>query len=161
VGESKKTIEFLKELGEWYGWQLFIYKNPYQALAGWSGYAYYKRRKYYNRMRYLRRKGYLKKSSKGYSLTKKSLELCQTSKKKMRDRRYWYLVCFDIPEQWRRKRSVLRSFLKRNGFRQLQKSIWISECDYRRELASLAVEMRINFYLKVFRVPKEDIRKYF
>ncbi len=42
----------------------------------------------------------------------------------------WYLVIFDIPEQMRRKRDILREKLKSLGFGQLQASVWISALNY-------------------------------
>jgi DNA-binding transcriptional regulator PaaX len=51
----------------------------------------------------------------------------------------WRIVAFDIPEKQRHLRSEMRSVLKRTGFIQLQKSIWVFPHDCE-ELAVLLKE---------------------
>ncbi len=46
----------------------------------------------------------------------------------------WRIVIFDIPHENRLVREVLRGFLKRLGFYQMQKSVWILPYDCRDEV---------------------------
>jgi len=57
----------------------------------------------------------------------------------------WRIVIFDIPEDERAKRDVFRMRLKKLGFFELQKSVWISPINYGRE---------IEYLIKVFNVIK-------
>lgn len=43
--------------------------------------------------------------------------------------RKWRIVTFDIPEQQKKLRESLRRTLKNSGFKQLQRSVWISPFD--------------------------------
>lgn len=42
----------------------------------------------------------------------------------------WYLVVYDIPEKFKRRRNILRENLKRLGFGQLQASVWVSPFNF-------------------------------
>ena len=53
----------------------------------------------------------------------------------------WRIVIFDIAHGNRIKREALRGFLKRLGFYQLQKSVWVHPYDCRNE-----VDLLINFF---------------
>ncbi len=49
----------------------------------------------------------------------------------------WYIINFDIPEIYRRKRDAFREKLKKLGFGRLQNSIWISPVNYLANIESL------------------------
>ena len=49
----------------------------------------------------------------------------QYKKKRPWDKRI-YLVTYDVPEEWRRRRDELREFLKRFGCAPLQDSVWLT-----------------------------------
>lgn len=51
------------------------------------------------------------------------------------------LVIFDIPEEHRSKRNTLRLLLRELNFKQIQKSVWATEYDYRDYLKE---EIKIN-----------------
>ena len=53
----------------------------------------------------------------------------------------WRIVIFDIAHGYRLKREALRGFLKRLGFYQLQKSVWVHPYDCRNE-----INLLINFF---------------
>jgi DNA-binding transcriptional regulator PaaX len=62
----------------------------------------------------------------------------------------WYLLMYDVPEQDRRYRNVLREFLKQLRMGCLQKSVWVSPRDIRPEYDDLVKGIRVNFYAYLF-----------
>ncbi len=58
-------------------------------------------------------------------------------KKKIHWDKKWRIVMFDVPASERQKRDAFRSFLKRLGFAQLQKSAWVYPHDCTKELELL------------------------
>lgn len=66
----------------------------------------------------------------------------------------WEVVIFDIPEKERRKRDILRVYLKSENFGKLQESVWISPSRHSEELANLTKELRIRPYVLVAYTPK-------
>jgi len=56
----------------------------------------------------------------------------------------WRLVIFDIPEQRRNVRKVLRSRLKIWGFVPWQKSVWATKQDVMSKLTALIKELKIE-----------------
>ena len=57
----------------------------------------------------------------------------------------WRIVVFDIPEDRRAKRDTFRARIKKMGFLEMQKSVWISPVDY---------EKKINYLTEVFNIDK-------
>ena len=47
---------------------------------------------------------------------------------------FWFIVIFDIQREYNVKRDALRRLLKRLGFYQLQKSVWLFPFDCREEI---------------------------
>jgi CRISPR-associated endonuclease Cas2 len=64
----------------------------------------------------------------------------------------WRLVAFDIPEQRRRARDVLRERLYEFGFRQFQESVWIAPFDVLEEIRELRQEYQVSRYVKLLTV---------
>lgn len=62
----------------------------------------------------------------------------------------WRVVVFDIPEENKRVRAVLRQTLKLLGFEQLQKSVWISKRNYTKELREWLGQLKMSQYVYVF-----------
>jgi len=92
---------------------------------------------------YLKRNGLIKASNKTISLTKKGVDAAirhyvnSEMEKERQGRKWdkkWRIVIFDIPHDQRVKRNALRSFIKRLGMHQLQKSVWIYPFDCCHEL---------------------------
>ncbi|MDO8564859.1 MAG: hypothetical protein Q7R88_02595 [bacterium] len=67
---------------------------------------------------------------------KKLVELLQQFKQKSGDKwkGEWYIVMFDVKNEHRTIRDALRLFLRKMGFVQMQKSVWIYPHDCREEL---------------------------
>jgi len=59
----------------------------------------------------------------------------------------WYLVIFDIPEQLRYKRNILREKLKQLGFGQLQQSVWVSPYNYLLNVAKIIETYDLGDYV--------------
>jgi phenylacetic acid degradation operon negative regulatory protein len=51
--------------------------------------------------------------------------------------KWWYVLMFDVPEAERKYRDALRSFLKKNRFGCLQKSVWVTPRDARADYDDL------------------------
>lgn len=62
----------------------------------------------------------------------------------------YLMVAFDIPEEIRAKRRKLRNFLQMHDFEQVQRSIWVSRLDYRRELRMVCDELNINEHVLIY-----------
>jgi len=77
----------------------------------------------------------------------------------------WRIVIFDIPEDRRAKRDAFRTRLKRLGFLELQKSVWISPIDYEREINYLIevfdISSYVNFITADFVKSKKRLEKHF
>jgi len=77
----------------------------------------------------------------------------------------WRIVIFDVPEDRRAKRDTFRIRLKKLGFLELQKSVWISPIDYEREINYLAKAFDIVKYAKFIVADsvsnKKDLKKRF
>ncbi len=59
----------------------------------------------------------------------------------------WRIVVFDIPENKRQYRDFLRSKLRDLGFRQLQKSVWISPFDNLDEVQYFVNKFELQTYV--------------
>lgn len=57
----------------------------------------------------------------------------------------WRVIIFDIPHEKRFIREVLRGFLKRLGFYQLQKSVWVHPYNCKDEIALLQDFFGLNY----------------
>jgi CRISPR/Cas system-associated endoribonuclease Cas2 len=82
---------------------------------------------------YLQKAGYLKIQQSTVSLTEKGIfsRLLNKSKKikKQKNKKYYYLVIFDIPEKMRHARDLLRKVLYNFGSDRLQKSVFVIETE--------------------------------
>jgi len=56
----------------------------------------------------------------------------------------WRIVFFDIDESKRKKRNLLRKYLKLWGFWQIQKSVWVDPFDYEKEVKYLREVLEIE-----------------
>lgn len=59
----------------------------------------------------------------------------------------WYLVSFDIPEKFRKKRDILRENLKVLGFGRLQDSLWISPYNFLGDVQKIIKENFLTPYI--------------
>lgn len=63
---------------------------------------------------------------------------------------YFRVVIFDIPEENKRVRNVLRQTLKVLEFKPLQKSVWVSKKNFTRELREWVRELGLSGFVLIF-----------
>jgi len=107
----------------------------------------------------LKKNGYIKiknlEQNKGVILTKKGVEKVLKSKiktqggKKRSDGK-WQMIIFDIPEEKRCLRDLLRKKLILLKYKMLQQSIWICPYDVQKETEFILRENSIDPYVKLF-----------
>lgn len=75
----------------------------------------------------------------------------------------WYIVSFDIPESYKRKRDAFREKLKKLDFGRLQNSVWISPVNYLANIESLVKFHKMEHWVipsvtdKLGRVTSEEL----
>jgi len=62
----------------------------------------------------------------------------------------YYIVSFDIPEKKRIDRNKFRRTIKRLGFRQIQKSLWVANRDFGEYVELAAYEYKVEKYVVYF-----------
>ena len=77
----------------------------------------------------------------------------------------WRVIIFDIPENRRAKRDAFRKKIKELGFLELQKSVWVSPIDYKKEIRYLIKAFQggryINFMIVEFIEDEKYLKKHF
>jgi hypothetical protein len=68
----------------------------------------------------------------------------------------WRVVIFDIPEKIRLARDVLRDKLKELGFKQIQKSVWVSPYECQNEISFIGSVYGVEQYINYFVAEKAD-----
>ncbi len=71
----------------------------------------------------------------------------------------WRLVIFDIPEDAREKRNEFRILLKKNSFKGLQASVFISPYPLNREAITYLRESKLIQYIRILKVEEMDSDK--
>ncbi len=117
----------------------WVFSRPYNV-----DFSEYQDRKYRQQLKeqrqylyYLRQKKYIETKKIGEKLVVRLTE--QGWQKAIRDKirstkdkcknGLGYFVIFDIPEKERNTRNVIRNFLKECGFKRIQHSIWMTDCE--------------------------------
>lgn len=59
----------------------------------------------------------------------------------------WYLVIYDIPEEKKRERRILRDLLNKLGFGQLQKSVYVSPFNFLGEVKKIIRDYHLSDYV--------------
>jgi hypothetical protein len=108
---------------------------------------------------YLKKNGYIRiknlEQNKGVVLTRKGAEKVlkiklKTGEKKKRSDKKWQMIIFDIPEEKRYLRNLLRKKLCILKYRMLQQSIWICPYDVQKETEFILRKHSIDPYVKLF-----------
>ena len=68
----------------------------------------------------------------------------------------WRIVMFDIPEDIRLARDVLRDKLKDLGFKQVQKSVWVSPYECQNEISFIGSVYEVEKYINYVVAEKTD-----
>ncbi|MEA1936743.1 MAG: hypothetical protein U9N04_01365 [Patescibacteria group bacterium] len=115
---------------------------------------------------YLKKRNYIKiknlKQNKGIILTKKGAEKIlktkfKINKKKKRADKKWQMIIFDIPEEKRWLRDLLRDNLRILNYKMLQRSIWICPYDIQKETEFILKKHSLNLYIKLFLIEEIEI----
>jgi phenylacetic acid degradation operon negative regulatory protein len=129
----------------------------------------YKRQKAkqnFNQLIYcLKKRGYIKiknlEQNKGVILTKKGTEKVLRAKlkidKKKRYDKKWQMIIFDIPEEKRHLRDLLRENLRLLKYKMLQQSIWICPYDVQKETEFILRKYSLDPYVKLFLIEEIEI----
>ena len=65
------------------------------------------------------------------------------------------MVIFDIPEDLSPKRQKFRQVIKQWQFRKVQKSVWVTDKDYRQELVELIKELNLREYVQLYECSRQ------
>jgi hypothetical protein len=66
----------------------------------------------------------------------------------------WHLVAYDIPEKYKKLRQWFRELLEKNGFYQIQKSLWVHPFECKEEIAIICKELNILPYVVIMKTDK-------
>jgi len=114
----------------------------------------------------LKKNGYIKiknlKQNEGVILTKKGAEKVLKVKLRIKNRQKrsdgkWQMIIFDIPEEKRYLRNLLREKLLLLKYKMLQKSIWICPYDVSKETESVLRKYSIDLYVKLFLIEEIEL----
>jgi len=114
----------------------------------------------------LKKNGYIKiknlEQNEGVILTKKGAEKVLKTKLKIRDRQKrqdgkWQMIIFDIPEEKRLLRNLLRKKLRLLEYKMLQQSIWICPYNVQKETELILRKYSIDSYIKLFLIEEIEI----
>lgn len=64
------------------------------------------------------------------------------------------MVIFDIPEEFVGQRRKFRNYLKMLEFKQVQKSVWVTQYDYRDEIRQAVNDLRIGRFVQLYECAK-------
>jgi len=161
--------DLLTAIGEATGF--FSWPLPYSRSYAWKQ---IKRNKdVYNTIYSLKKQKLIREISRNgkrfYKLTSKGqLELLLRKaimEKPLKWDGLWRIIIFDIPEDFRDKRNLLRSLIKKNGFIKLQASVFISPYPLNREAISYLKQSGLISYIRIIRANEidddRDLRKKF
>ena len=136
-------------------------KSHYLKRVQHRKYNYYT---YYQIIKRLVDKGWLKLYKDGrknlYTLTKKGKLEALFVKAQMPKEGKWdgkfRMVVFDIPESAKSERNKLRWLLKNNGYKLVQKSVFVNPYPLNREALDYLKETGLDEYIRVFRIDQAD-----
>jgi CRISPR-associated endonuclease Cas2 len=154
------TSELLSAIGEATG----FFEWPLPGTYAWAWKQWRNKKALRNSVYNLKRRGlisearkngkrFLELTSKGELeslLSKAILEKTQVWDKQ------WRLVMFDIPEDAKEKRNLLRALLKRNGFMKMQASVYVSPYPLNREALVYLKQSGLNRYIRIIRANEID-----
>lgn len=150
VNLALELLSFIKEGGELF---YTIATTPYGKLR--ISDMYVPKSTYYSALSSLERRGLIQKKKKGrkniYILTPKGFKKVNTKPTDLIKRTDGFstIVMFDIPEERGKQRTILRRYLIRNGYTQLQESVLISPYRITRELKDLWNELNLRPYITI------------
>ncbi|MBI2633479.1 MAG: CRISPR-associated endonuclease Cas2 [Parcubacteria group bacterium] len=149
-----------------------LYNNFFENMGYFEGKVRRRERRerqFANLVHRLKKDGYLimpnnrdLKGGTGFFLSKEGLEKIYLlkaryiSREKRKDK-LWYMVVFDVPEEKRKARDQLRCSLHRLGFKQFQKSIWISPYEIFQSLKKEIDLFKLREYVRIFLIHEKEL----
>lgn len=157
-------MEFGKDIYNTWQWETIYYKGI--RVSG------YDRKRAYAGFKNLEKRGIIEKSGTQYKFTKTGknwLGKSQTKYFKLRNKKwdgYWRVVIFDIPQEYGKKRNILRRRLQWWGLHMLQKSVFVFPYACEEELGYLCSQLELSDCVDVIVAKhigsrEEEMRKYF
>lgn len=128
---------------------LLVYK-PNKFFNELERSSQYSRPTLHNALWRAQKQGLIERENQIIRITEKGLQKIQpyTAKKLLREARL--MVTFDIPEARADLRQRIRILLREWRFKQVQKSVWVSEYDYGKMLIKAVEEMKAEKYVQIF-----------
>ncbi|MCX6809247.1 MAG: CRISPR-associated endonuclease Cas2 [Candidatus Berkelbacteria bacterium] len=105
----------------------------------------------------------IEKNGNGFLITPKGLDKAKILKLQNNEIKIekwdgkWRIVIFDIPEEQRKARNILRSILKRNRYIRLQDSVFVSPYGDFELLNSVRHEYKIEKYVNFFKAKADEL----
>jgi hypothetical protein len=159
------VYNFLEDAGDIFGFIFRPYPTMGNALPGienpiFKKYKKEKGRKNFSKLIYnLKTRGYIKvknlENKQGIMLTKEGISKALKASfkieggKRRKDGK-WVMIIFDVPEKYRKSRSLLREILHSLGYKMLQQSVWISPYDVSEKTEKLLQIHSLDEYVKIF-----------
>ena len=126
------------------------------------------KQKFSHFLNYLIRRGYIKvknlEPSQGFFITQKGMEkvfkvAIWKAEKKRREDGKWLMVVFDIPENKKILRNLLRTELQILGFEFFQKSIWVCPYDVLEETQMIIQKHNLEKYVRIFLIQEIELKE--
>ena len=159
-GISKTVLAILYETGA--STIKAFFPHPYSHLFC----SHNNKRDYYRTLHRLKHKGWLKKNSVTFRPTRRGekeaffahldAQTLLYKPKKLKWDGYWRMIIFDVPEKKRRYRDYLRQMLKTLGFKELQKSTWVTPYPIPDFLKELLWEERMKHFTRFITIKEID-----
>ncbi len=114
----------------------------------------------------LKKNGYIKiknlEQNEGVMLTKRGAEKVlkvklKTERKKRRSDEKWQMIIFDIPEEKRFLRDLLREKLRLLEYKMLQQSIWVCPYNVQKETELILRKHSLDLYVKLFLIKEIEL----
>lgn len=97
-----------------------------------------------------KQKGLIEETQKTAELTAKGFKEIRPFMAKRLGKNARLMVIFDIPEQQASKRQQLRNILRQWKFKQIQKSVWVTDLDYKDLLAEVIGELKLSGCVEIY-----------
>lgn len=148
--------------------------DPHRFLKREGPFGNYSKPQLSKKISYLRRSRYFRYEHNKLYLTQegreKIIKLIVQKRNKGKVKEWdgkWRGIIFDVPEAKRKDRNFLRRELHQMGFKELQKSVWVSPYDFEKELKILLRLWKRDFsgdirFLIIDKIDNDlDLKKYF
>ncbi|HVZ12084.1 MAG TPA: hypothetical protein VG965_03565 [Patescibacteria group bacterium] len=141
----------------------FIY-HPYKYSKGNNYPPSFNKPALVKTIRRLREAGYIDREKNQEGVILKLTKLGQDYLKPFEDEKWdhkYRVVIWDIPERKRRIRDLFRRRLREWGFKNWQKSVWVSKQNITIQLRSLITELELEKYVSVIESDDKTLEKIF